>query len=846
MADETNLAVAAGRSHIIQRPRLTRLLDESTARIILLVAPAGYGKTTLARQWLENRPHAWYRGTPASADVAALAVGIINAARGTVPHMGRKLQDRLRVTETPAPDIEVIVDLALSDLAAWPANAWIGFDDYQFVGDNREAERFLETLVRRSDISFLLTSRKRPSWVTARAVMYGEIFEVGRGVLAMTPDEGQVMLAGRPPREVPALLELAGGWPAVLGLASRTRYFDVPDRGERSALYEFFAEELFRDLPRDFQEGIAKLALAPSVDLPLATLVLGNIAADVIREGVRLGILAPQAGDAFELHPLLRAFLERKLARLDIKRTLNEVVRFLINETRWDEAFTIIERFHADEMLVDLVEAALPPILAVGRISTLTRWLSYAANAEISSPILDLAEAELTFREGAHARAQTLALQAEQQLNDSRLKSRALALAGESAYQRDYTVLALQLQRRAARCARTRSDRRRAIWGQFLAAIQLEEPCAPHLLHEVEKSHSGTIEGTLRLATARLLLAGTGSHVEDLTNATRPIVHLVNRCSDPKIRTSFLSLLGSALALTSHYADAVAVIALARRDAADFRLAFAAPFACLVESTAAVGLRDFLHAADMLDACHELAEQYDDVFLDMSARAVRAKMFLAHGAVDDALRETSGEWSHIPGPVVLGEFLGVRALVLACANEGAQALAMADRAEAVTRGVEARTLAACTRAVVESRTRPSRFEAIQVAVATTLVTQNFDNLIATIRAEPNVAVRAAETPEFLPLLRRILTRSHDHALASLVGIQLPPRRVHPRELLSPREQEVFALLREGQTNRQIAAALFLSEATVKVHVRRILAKLGVRSRTQAVLKGPNSREGPPE
>src|SRR5581483_11227924 len=69
-----------GRSHIIKRPRLTRLLDETDARIILLIAPAGYGKTTLAREWLSGRPNAWYRGTPSSSDVAALALSLARAA----------------------------------------------------------------------------------------------------------------------------------------------------------------------------------------------------------------------------------------------------------------------------------------------------------------------------------------------------------------------------------------------------------------------------------------------------------------------------------------------------------------------------------------------------------------------------------------------------------------------------------------------------------------------------------------------------------------------------------------------------------------------------------------------
>ena len=47
-------AAEVGRDHIIKRPRLTRLLDETEARVILLVAPAGYGKTTLAREWLAD------------------------------------------------------------------------------------------------------------------------------------------------------------------------------------------------------------------------------------------------------------------------------------------------------------------------------------------------------------------------------------------------------------------------------------------------------------------------------------------------------------------------------------------------------------------------------------------------------------------------------------------------------------------------------------------------------------------------------------------------------------------------------------------------------------------------
>ena len=104
-----------------------------------------------------------------------------------------------------------------------------------------------------------------------------------------------------------------------------------------------------------------------------------------------------------------------------------------------------------------------------------------------------------------------------------------------------------------------------------------------------------------------------------------------------------------------------------------------------------------------------------------------------------------------------------------------------------------------------------------------------------IRASRDLADAFSAIQPLRPALAALYQRTNDLGLARVSGLRA--RAVgDPAGLLSPRELEVLGLIARGYRNQEIASALVLSLSTVKVHVRHIFEKLGVRSRSEAVTR----------
>ncbi|GAB2645160.1 LuxR C-terminal-related transcriptional regulator [Nocardia goodfellowii] len=119
-----------------------------------------------------------------------------------------------------------------------------------------------------------------------------------------------------------------------------------------------------------------------------------------------------------------------------------------------------------------------------------------------------------------------------------------------------------------------------------------------------------------------------------------------------------------------------------------------------------------------------------------------------------------------------------------------------------------------------------------------LVVTNYDtdaDILGAIEAGAcGYILKDTPPPELLAAVRS--AAAGESVLSPAVASKLMTRVRRADTTLSPREIEVLRLVADGQSNREIAKELFLSETTVKSHLVHIYAKLGVRSRTSAVAR----------
>jgi DNA-binding NarL/FixJ family response regulator len=196
-----------------------------------------------------------------------------------------------------------------------------------------------------------------------------------------------------------------------------------------------------------------------------------------------------------------------------------------------------------------------------------------------------------------------------------------------------------------------------------------------------------------------------------------------------------------------------------------------------------------------------------------------------------------------PLPGAQAEVVTSRALVLVSLGRVGEARELIDQVRGLSRAIEPDALICTVDAISALKNHDAnvlhyvaRLEAVAFGRGA------LDLLVTAYRSTPEllaVLLRAsARRDRLISLIRRV----GDQDLAELAGQHIYLGG-DLRKSLSPREREVYELVTQGMTNREIAMLLFIEESTVKVHVHHIYDKLGVRSRLALAVQARIERSG---
>jgi LuxR family transcriptional regulator, maltose regulon positive regulatory protein len=362
----------------VSRTPLVNRLRAASASLVTLVAPAGYGKTTLAAQWAarDRRPFAWLSVDDSDDDPAAL-LGRLAAAL-----------DRIAPLEGTRPTAE------LPRLASRLSS----IEDFVLVVDNahllrsRNSTKVLSTLAGHVPPGSMLTlvGRLMPGLPIARLRADGALLEVGADELALTRRESEALLreldAGLTDDEAADLLERCEGWAAGIRLgALASREADVAPHaavpgGDDRFLAEYFRSEFLSQLTPDLVTFLRRTSVLEHLTAPLCDAVLdrtgsGRVLASLDRMHLLLAPLDRQ-GETYRCHPLFRDLLGRELAENEPE--LGPVLHRRAAD--WFEADGDAESAlrHAEgdsDRMARIVTAIALPAYYRGRIADVEGWL---------------------------------------------------------------------------------------------------------------------------------------------------------------------------------------------------------------------------------------------------------------------------------------------------------------------------------------------------------------------------------------------------------------------------------------------------------------------------------------
>ena len=842
-------------------------------KLTLVAAPAGSSKTMLCSALAhDDIPAVWITLDSSDDDLPIFAALLVTALSKRLRDRGQAIVNFLLSVPNLHEKIAQLATLFINSFAPHqhePVLALI-LDDYHVLQDpaiHQFMAQWLEYLP--SSVRLVIATRYDPPLPLPRLRARGELAEVRLPELRLDAREAsrylnEIQMLGLSEAEVMALQQSVEGWISGLKLVAavlqtlaegnqRSAYIQRLNSTSR-AIFEFLAEEVFTVQPPEVQEFLLQTSVLPELTPAICLHVTENpdaasLLASIYRRNLFLTALTPDASDGpFVYHALFAGFLQQRLQESSPelwREVHNRAAQAATNDEQrlihclqaacWKEAAALLEKMgqidatrrlmrrrvvHSIQDLPSDIQEAHPWLLLFvgqyyalrGQVEAATPWLSRAA-ARFLAEGDELGQVEILATQ-----AMTDALESEQVVLAFRAK---VATVGHLLRPDHWAVYHGAEQ-----------------W--YAIATHDWDTVTTHLRASIQRALPHSDPGPLTMTNltigpqqlfvdgGMLLLERFAAHSLQHAKADEWILQICAWALMGNIRFfqgnvveaehaastahALLQQIGGLSWIDDHIAWLLLTLALSRRDYQAF---------------------DHLFAGELVRrAGQETAMGYRKGFMYLQGRALwlRQDIDAARAILVQMEQDTvpSGyEGDDIERVLLLSGLLSISSGDLAKAEELLSQAVMRHRDTRHTVLLTHPRLALATLYAKQKRWVQAMSELRSVIAeinrwqAPGIILQEGESITPILV----YAIEQGIEPLLLQPLLEILQPA-----PSAKPILLP----HTGEHLTVREVEVLRLLATGATNRAIAESLTITERTVKAHVTRILAKLGVTTRAGAV------------
>jgi LuxR family maltose regulon positive regulatory protein len=850
-------------------------LNEGLSRkLILLSAPAGFGKTTLLSEWIkqEKLKAAWVSLDEGDNDIIRFLSYCVAALQTVLPGIGDIMipEQRLRT-----PDVDPILTTLINDLAEIQDPLILVLDDYHLINTRTIHEALTFLLDNLPPLVHLaIASRKNPPLPIARLRGRGQLVELRSTNLRFTAEEIQEFLRQSMKLQVPedivnSLLTHTEGWIAGLQMAAvsmknrqDTDAFIKNFTGSHRYILDYLVEEVLQNQPETVQSFLLQTSILLQLNGPLCDAVTElNESQGLLERIEQSNLFIIPLDDQRSWYRYHRLFAD--LLRHKLRQTSPELVPLLHNRaSQWfeesnmrDEAIEHALSGRDFKRAARLIEENTEQTLMRGELGTLLNWVDALPEENVCTrPVLCIYHAGALLLTG-----QPLEL-VEQRLHEVEQGEQAESLRGETAVFRAY-LAALQgdveLSKKKSRQALKFLPKNRL----FLRNLAVTNLGFVYL-------YTGEIEEAIRSYNEALSIAKNINNLMLTVEALyylaelhvmkgrlREAEKLFNQGLDLSVdrRGHRLPLAGMVLNglgnIQREYNDFEAAIPLLEEG---IKLSHQwgeihAFEGYIYLARIRQAQENWESAGKLIENAREIAVLFDASELDdRSVEIFQTRLWLAQGNVENAWqwvkdRELDRDFPDSGERLTESDYLGVweyitLVRVLLAQNRDNEAL---EVIEPLLYGAEIQQHIG---------------DQIELLVLQALAyNKNLEKALGSLEkalslAKPGGYIRifVDEGPVMAHLLyeassRGIMPKYTGRLLAAFPIVQqkrtFENASIKLVEPLSKRELEVLRLLAQGLPNKEVAAQLFISLSTVKWHTSNLYAKLKANNRAQAIARG---------